>query len=88
MHPNGMPASRIGFSVSRQVGNAVVRNRVKRRLREVVRQTSLKAGWDIVFIARTPAVQADFRGLWQAVHDLLRRADMIQASSSSEKELR
>ena len=88
MHPNGMPTSRIGLSVSRKVGNAVVRNQVKRRLREVVRQTSLKDGWDMVFIARTPAAQADFQGIWQAVHDLLRRADMMQACHSSGKELR
>jgi ribonuclease P protein component len=50
--PNGLETTRYGFAVSRRVGKAVVRNRVKRRLREIVRQTPLRTGWDIVVIAR------------------------------------
>ncbi len=53
--PNGLRFSRYGFSVSRRVGGAVVRNRMKRRLREIMRRMPLRPGWDIVFIARSPA---------------------------------
>ena len=77
---SGMPTSRVGFSVGRQVGNAVVRNRVKRRLREVVRQSSLQGGWDMVLIARAPAAQAGFWELQGAVLNLLRRANVTGAS--------
>ncbi|CAI8038742.1 Ribonuclease P protein component [Geodia barretti] len=52
---------RFGFSVSKRVGNAVVRNRVKRRLKEVARVELLpriECGWDFVVIARKDAADA------------------------------
>ena len=75
--PNGLPLSRCGFSVSRRVGKAVVRNRVKRRLREVLRQTPLKAGWDVILIARPAAAAADYVSLRKAVEDLLLRGRLL-----------
>ena len=56
-------APRVGFTVSRQVGNAVERNRVRRRLREVVRlhaSSDLRPGHDYVLIGRRAALQAPF----------------------------
>ena len=61
--PNALDISRYGFTVSRRVGKAVVRNRVKRRLREIVRQARLKPGWDFIIIARVPAAEAEFAEL-------------------------
>ena len=55
---------RVGFTVSRQVGNAVERNRVRRRLREMVRLAtagSLHAGHDYVLIGRRAALEAAVR---------------------------
>ena len=74
--PNGLDLSRYGFSVSRRLGKAVVRNRVKRLLREIVRQTPLHPGWDIIFIARVPAAKADFTSLGKSVRSLLYRAGL------------
>lgn len=52
---NGIGRTRFGFSVSKKIGNAVVRNRRKRILREISRihQDSVKQGYDIVVIARS-----------------------------------
>ena len=74
--PNGLDLSRYGFTVSRRVGKAVVRNRIKRLLREILRQTPLQPGWDIVFIARAPATKADYTDLGKLVRDLLSRAGL------------
>jgi len=74
--PNGLNLSRCGLSISRRVGKAVVRNRVKRLLREILRQTPLKPGWDIIFIARSPVAGANYRDLGKSVEGLLFRAGL------------
>jgi len=75
--PNGLALSRLGFSISRQVGKAVVRNKVKRWLREILRVTPLKPGWDIVFIARPPAAATSYTEFKKSVEDLLSRARLL-----------
>ncbi len=71
---NGRPLSRYGFSVSKKVGNAVVRNRSKRRMREILRATTLKPGHDIIFVVRPAAAAISYEELRKAVTDLLSRA--------------
>ncbi len=75
--PNGLDLSRYGFTVSRRVGKAVVRNRVKRMLREILRQTPLQSGWDIIFIARSSAARANYVSLGKSVRGLLFRAGLL-----------
>ena len=69
---------RIGFSVGKRVGGAVVRNRVKRRLREAARQqvTSLAPGWDIVIAARPSAAQQPYAALDAELRELFTRATL------------
>ena len=66
----------VGFSVSKKVGVAVVRNRTKRRLRECIRPLlpEMKKGY-YVFVARPSAALADFRQLQSQVNTLLKRLD-------------
>ncbi len=75
--PNELTFSRYGFSVSRRVGNAVVRNRVKRLFREILRSAQLEPGWDIIFIARPRAVEASLAILRKSIQGLLSRAGLL-----------
>ncbi|MBI4336868.1 MAG: ribonuclease P protein component [Chloroflexi bacterium] len=76
-HPNGTAQSRIGLVVSKRIGKAVVRNRVKRRLRELLRPAPLRPGWDVVVTARPPAARATWQQLRGSVDLLLRRAGLL-----------
>jgi ribonuclease P protein component len=67
---------RVGFTVSKQVGNAVERNRVRRRLREMVRlqpETAFAAGNDYVLIGRRHALTCPFRDMARELDGALRR---------------
>ncbi|WP_168582847.1 ribonuclease P protein component [Gephyromycinifex aptenodytis] len=67
--------ARVGFVVSRKVGNSVVRNRVKRRLRALMAAhlEELPAGYDIVVRANPAAAQADYLTLGSSLAKLLPR---------------
>lgn len=69
---------RVGFSVSKKVGVAVVRNRTKRRLRECVRPLlpQMRSGL-YVFVARPEAAQCSFQELERRVKQLLRKVEAL-----------
>ncbi|PIP49205.1 MAG: ribonuclease P protein component [Chloroflexi bacterium CG23_combo_of_CG06-09_8_20_14_all_45_10] len=81
--PNGLNLSRYGFSVTKKVGKAVQRNRLKRLLREITRLQLVKPGWDIVFIVRREAVAADYHQLGKTVTMLLAQAQLLQRSDET-----
>ncbi len=62
---NRLDHNRVGYTVSTKLGHAVVRNRVRRRLREIVRinREVLKPGFDLVLVARSRAVDAEYKNL-------------------------
>ena len=71
--------SRIGYTVSNKVGHAVVRNRIRRRLREIYRlnEDMLTSGVDIVVVARVRAAHVPYRRLEQAFLKLCAKVDML-----------
>jgi ribonuclease P protein component len=76
--PNALPYARFGFVVGRRVAaNAVDRNRVRRRLREIVRRLPVRGGWDQLLIARKPIVGADFETIRAVVVELERRLGLL-----------
>ncbi|HKV84068.1 MAG TPA: ribonuclease P protein component [Ktedonobacterales bacterium] len=79
-HAEAKPPVRVGFIVSKRVGGAVVRNRVKRRLREGVRArlTTLAPGWDIVVNARPAAATAEYGALTAELGALFERAGLTR----------
>lgn len=67
--------TRWGLSVKARLGGAVVRNRIKRRLREILRGAGLPPGWDIVVQPLAAEVAtADFTALGDELRELLKRA--------------
>lgn len=72
------PETRLGLSTPRSVGGAVDRNRLRRRLRALMRarRAGLGAGWDLLLIARPEAGRASYAELGEALASLLRRLDI------------
>ncbi|MCI8524611.1 MAG: ribonuclease P protein component [Oscillospiraceae bacterium] len=77
---NGLGCNRVGLTVSAKLGCAVVRNRLRRRLREIYRlhEGSFRRGYDIVVVARTRAVTADYRRLERAYLSLAGRLGLLR----------
>lgn len=77
---NHSDTNRVGVTVSKKLGCAVVRNRVRRRLREVYRLNEAKfcPGWDIVVVARSRCVKADFSKLTAAYLSLAEKAGILE----------
>ena len=81
--PASLPGARIGFITSRRVGGAVVRNRARRRLRELVRadRSRLVPGCWIVVIAKSPAATLSFAMLQNEWRSLAKRAGVLVLDS-------
>ena len=77
---NRTDTNRVGITVGKKLGHAVVRNRVRRRLREVYRlnEDKFQAGWDIVVVARTRAIYADFAQLVEAYMTAAQKAGILK----------
>ena len=77
---NRTEGNRVGITVSKKLGKAHIRNRVRRRLREVYRlnEHSFQPGWDIVVVARQKAVDCDFQELTKAYLALAQKAGILK----------
>jgi ribonuclease P protein component len=74
------PEARYGFAAGKSVGNAVVRNRAKRRMRAAVRaqlkQINIAPQWDLIFIARAPFAKATWLQINEAFRQLINKAKL------------
>ena len=84
LHPNQLPHPRLGVTVSKKVGNAVVRNSIRRRVKEIFRlhKSWFPAGQDIVIIAKRRAAQATYDELLPDLRRARRRMAQVCSPAS------
>ena len=77
---NRLGINRVGITTGKKLGHAVVRNRARRRIREVYRlnEDRFQPGWDIVVVARSKSVTADFAALTAAFLSLAEKAGILR----------
>lgn len=75
--------NRFGFSISKKIGNAVTRNKLRRRLKEIIRfnEKNMVNGYDFIFIARKPVVKLEFIRLKKDVFKLFKKANVWSQES-------
>ena len=76
---NRSDCNRVGITVGKKLGKAHIRNRVRRRIREVYRlnEEQFQPGWDIVVVARSRAVEVSFGKLTRSFLSLAKRAGIL-----------
>ena len=76
---NHLSENRVGLTVSKKLGKAHIRNRTRRRLREIYRlhEAQFQPGWDIVVVARSKAVDAEFSKLTKSYLSLAKKAGLL-----------
>lgn len=78
--PNKISDNRFGYSISKKIGNAVVRNRTKRIFREICRlhNNKLIQGFDIVIIARNPVKEKNYQEIKKSMFKLFKKCNLLK----------
>ena len=75
-----MEETRLGITITKKIGNAVVRNRIKRRIKEIYRKKffRIKSGYDLIFIPKKNVVDISYKELESAIIHILKLSNMLK----------
>ncbi|MFA0814997.1 MAG: ribonuclease P protein component [Anaerofustis sp.] len=81
---NGTDQNRFGISASKKVGCAVVRNKIRRQIKEILRlnNAAFRNGYDIIFVVRVRCGKADYNAIRNSVYHLARKSNLLINSSA------
>lgn len=84
---NNLSGIRLGITVNKKVGKAVVRNRIRRLIKENyrLRERYIKEGYDIVIVSRVRAKEATYNEISGSMHNLLKRSGLLKVPESTKK---
>ena len=75
---NYLGYTRVGYSISKKVGKAVTRNRIRRLIKENLKDIpDLKDGYDIIFIGRIPSSESDYKEIGKSIRYLFRKSGVL-----------
>ena len=75
---NDLGYTRVGYSISKKVGKAVTRNRIRRLIKENLKDIpDLKDGYDIIFIGRIPSSESDYKEIGKSIRYLCRKSGVL-----------
>lgn len=77
---NGLDYSRVGYSITKKIGNSVVRNKIRRRMKEVYRLNfhNIKGGYDLIFIPKRNVVDISYKEIESAILHILRISKVLK----------
>lgn len=78
---------RVGISISKKVGKAVMRNRIRRKMKEIIRlcKDDLKQSRDIVLIVRKPVADMDYHQIQKSLYHVFRKAELFDQNNKRER---
>ena len=82
----GRPVSRLGITAGTKLGNAVKRNRARRRIRELYRtnECRLEPGWDVVIVARVRSIYGRYAEMERSLLQLMKKLGMLRTREEGE----
>lgn len=82
--PSAEQKNRFGISISKKVGGSVVRNKIKRQIKEILRlnNDAFIDGYDIIFVVRVRCNQADYQMIKNSVYYLLKKTNLLKSPAS------
>lgn len=77
---NGLKKTRVGYTITKKIGNAVIRNKIRRRMKEIYRLNfyDIKEGYDLIFICKKNTVNLSYKELEKSMIHIMKMARVLK----------